>query len=407
MHRLISTHMVAFGAAAALAIAASGCTVLKTGSSGSSGGDTVVIGASLPLSGALAGFGGFQKWGYKHAVDEVNAAGGIDIGGTQRKVELKILDDKSNPNQVSRNTQTLISGNKVSGLLGSCTSSLVTAGAMVADRARVPFVTGGATLQVFTSVKKWSYAWDIFFDETDAGVLSFETLKSQEFATNKKVAILHDNGPDGTVFGGRLWPPLAKQYGYKVVANVEFPTDNTDFSAAVQQAEGSGADVLLVDAATPQAIAIRKQMATTGYKPKFIQMEKGAEPPQFPQALGSLANGVAVGAYWDPSYPYPGAKNLAAVYEKESGKRVSQHIADSYTAAKVLLDAIARAGSTDANTVNKAIGQTAGIYPAGPVQFDWDHTAKLPMSELQWQNGKTVIVWPTDIMTGKFLSPAN
>jgi branched-chain amino acid transport system substrate-binding protein len=41
---------------------------------------------AIPLSGGLAGFGGYEKWGYQHAVDEVNKAGGIEIDGKKRKV---------------------------------------------------------------------------------------------------------------------------------------------------------------------------------------------------------------------------------------------------------------------------------------------------------------------------------
>src|SRR3984957_13094114 len=57
--------------------------------------DEIVIGASLPLSGPLAGFGSFQQWGYKRAVDEVNKAGGISIGSTKQMVKLIIRDDKT------------------------------------------------------------------------------------------------------------------------------------------------------------------------------------------------------------------------------------------------------------------------------------------------------------------------
>src|SRR5438270_81849 len=56
--------------------------------------DDIVIGASLPLSGPLAGFGSFQQWGYKRAVDQVNKAGGIAINGTKQQVKLIIRDDK-------------------------------------------------------------------------------------------------------------------------------------------------------------------------------------------------------------------------------------------------------------------------------------------------------------------------
>ena len=62
----------------------------------------------------------------------------------KRKIELKLLDDKTDPNQVTTNIKTLISSDKVAGLLGSCTPDLVNPGAVVADSQQVPFVTGCA-----------------------------------------------------------------------------------------------------------------------------------------------------------------------------------------------------------------------------------------------------------------------
>ena len=107
---------------------------------GAASADEIVIGASLPLSGPLAGFGSFQQWGYKRAVDEVNKAGGISIGGTKQMVKLIIRDDKTDPNATASNTETLISRDKVVAMLGSCTPALVNAGALVAERAKKPMV---------------------------------------------------------------------------------------------------------------------------------------------------------------------------------------------------------------------------------------------------------------------------
>ena len=116
------------GVAAAIALAALGM--------GSALADDIVIGASLPLSGPLAGFGSFQQWGYKRAVDEVNKAGGITVDGQKRAVKLIIRDDKTDPNVTASNTETLISREHVVAMLGSCTPALVNAGALVADRAK-------------------------------------------------------------------------------------------------------------------------------------------------------------------------------------------------------------------------------------------------------------------------------
>ncbi len=134
-------------------------------------------------------------------------------------------------------------------------------------------------------------------------------------------------------------------------------------------------------------------------------MEKGGEPVQFAQALGDLANGVMVGGYWDSTFPYPGAPELRTLFERQTGQTYSQHIADSEAAAEILLDAIARAGSTDPARVNTAIGQTNKTYVVGPVQFDSSHTSKLPIAVDQWQNGRTVVVWPRSLANGQFLFP--
>src|SRR5579871_2102105 len=136
--------------------------------------DEIVIGASLPLSGPLAGFGSFQQWGYKRAVDEVNKAGGISVGGKKEMVKLIIRDDKTDPNATAANTETLISRDHVVAMLGSCTPALVNAGALVAERAKKPIVTGCDPLEVFKSVRKWNYAWDLFFSVPELAAAQYK-----------------------------------------------------------------------------------------------------------------------------------------------------------------------------------------------------------------------------------------
>jgi branched-chain amino acid transport system substrate-binding protein len=383
-------------ATAALLLA--GCQP-KTETADANGGDEIVIGASIPLSGPLASFGSFQKWGYEHAVAETNAAGGILVDGKQRKLKLLLRDDKTDANVVATNIDTLISADKANALLGSCTPPLVIAGALAAERNSTPMVTGCAPLVSFTSARQWTWVWDLFFNDPDLAEAPFKMLQDLAVPSNKKLAILHDNSADGAVVGGKLWPELARKYGYQLAVNVAFPTDTTDFSASVQQAKASGADIVLVDAVTPQAVSLRKQMAAAGFAPKVLVMEKGAEPTQFAEAVGALAEGVLVGGYWDASFPYPGAAALKSAFVAETKGSASQHIADSYTAARVLFDAIAVANSLDRQKINAAIASTDKIYPVGPIKFGANHAAALPMVEMQWQGGEQKVVWPKDRAT--------
>ncbi len=374
-----------------------------------SAGSPITVGADLPLSGTFAFFGGYQKWGYERAVGQVNARGGILIDGKKHKVKLVILDDASNPGTAASNVQRLISHDGAIAILGSCTPPMVTPDAMIAEHDSVPMVTGCDPIATFEATGPWKWVWDIFFDDPDLAVLPFQTLQTYRSATNKKIAILYSQDPDGDEVGGALWPKDAKAFGYQVVASVSFPDSATNFAAAVEQAKSSGAQIALVNCDTPQAIAIRQQMASSNYAPKVLDIEKGSEPFGFSAALKGLASGVLVGGYWSPTVHDPGAAALATAYEKETGNTYSQHIADSYAAAQVLLQAIARAGSTSNTAINNAVGQTNGDYVVGRINFagsDLSHAAALSVVELQWQNGKTVEVWPRNTEQDPLLFPA-
>ncbi|MCA8294731.1 amino acid ABC transporter substrate-binding protein [Burkholderia sp. AU30198] len=367
--------------------------------------DEITIGASLPLSGPLAGFGAYQKWGYETAVSDVNKGGGLKVGNAQYQVKLVIRDDKTDPNVTASNTETLISRDGVVGMLGSCTPALVNAGSLVAERRSVPIVSGCVPLGAFKAVRRWKYAWAVFFDESELGVAPFRMIADYRLQTNKKAVILSDNGPDGRVVGGRIWPNAISTGGFTLVQQNSFPVDSQQFTTMIAQAKADYADIALVDAIPPQAIAMRKQMAAADFHPKLLVMEKGGEPEQFARALGKLSNGVLVGGYWDPSFPYPGAAELGKRFETETHQTQSQHIADSYAAAQVLLDAISAAGSIDREKINQAIGKTDKSYVVGPVKFDADHTSRIPVVVMQWQDGRAVTVWPKEKANGKLVFP--
>jgi branched-chain amino acid transport system substrate-binding protein len=405
----VPVRIVSVAAGLALATTLSACAgTVGSGSNASpSSSGPIVIGASIPLTGPLAGFGYFEKWGYQHAVDEVNSAGGITVDGKKRQVKLILLDDQTNPNTTVNNVQQLTTQDHVTALLGSCTDSLVEPGALIANRTGVPMVTPCAATNTFAATAKWTWAWDLFFNSEDLTETPFNTadelgLKAK---TNSRVAIIHSNGKNENIIGTQEWPTWAKKHGWTVVYNTAVPPTQTDFTSSLQAAKAANADMLLVVISPPGAIALRKQMVSTGYDPKILVEEEGGEPLQFAQALGKLANGVMVGGYWDPSFPFPGAKQLMAEFESQTGQTGSQHIADTYTAAQILLQAIERAGTLNATDINNQISKTNGMFAAGHIQFNSQHTSTLPMVEEQWQGGKSVIIAPINRATAKVIFP--
>jgi branched-chain amino acid transport system substrate-binding protein len=356
----------------------------------------VVLGASIPLSGALAGFGICQQWGYETAVKDMNQAGGISIDGTPRRIRLLIRDDGTNPALTAENTERLIAGGGAVALLGSCTPPLVHAGAAVAERSKIPLVTGCNPLGAFRAARQWAYAWNLFFDEHDLAAVPFRMMVDMGLATNKKVAILTDDGPHESKLAGQLWPAQAASAGCTVVHNVALPEDPRQLEAEISQAQATGADIVLVDAVPPQAIALRRQMVRAGFAPRLLVVEKGGEPEAFAQATGGASDGVLVSGYWHPSFPYPGAIDLGRRFQAETQRTPGAQIANAHAVAQVLLDAIARAGSLDGERINAAIAATDGSYVVGPVKFAADHTAPIALAMTQWHGGRARVVWPAD-----------
>ena len=97
-------------------------------------GEPIKVGAVVPLTGRYAGLGAQVRPGYEIAVEDINAAGGVDVAGTRRPLELKILDDESDPAKTVQRLETLYSADRVVAYLGGAGSDLHAAGARSEER---------------------------------------------------------------------------------------------------------------------------------------------------------------------------------------------------------------------------------------------------------------------------------
>src|SRR5215472_14458482 len=138
------TRFLAIGAAAVLATA----LVAACGSSSSgSSSKTILIGASLSLTGDFSADGIAFERGYELWEHDVNAHGGIN----GRKVKLIILNDNSSTNQVDTNYTDLITVKHVDLTFGPFSSLLTAPAAEVAHRYGFAFVEGaGGSPLVFS-----------------------------------------------------------------------------------------------------------------------------------------------------------------------------------------------------------------------------------------------------------------
>lgn len=384
--------LLAVAGTVALTASLAGCG----GNSASASDGPIVLGATLSLTGSLGSIGPVEKEGYEQFVKDVNAAGGIDVGGTKRKVEVKYLDNRSDPTLASQQASELVLKDGAAALLGACTPPITVPVGLVAEKNRVPYVTSCTPVQAFAAANKagWQYSWDFFFNEDDQAKIAFEGAAT--ISSNKKAAIFTDNEPDGTV-ERELFKKEAAAAGFDVVGDYTFPVGTSDFTSFINEAKAKQAQVVVAQMTPPDGIALVKQMKSLGLKPAYIAVEKAGDTATWVPSLGKLADGTVHQWFWSPATKRPGTDQIMAGL----GKKMDGNVSDigialaCYDVATVVTDAMTKAGTTDPDKVNAAIGETDKAYTFADIKFGEDHTASTPVVLAQWQaDGQSVQVYP-------------
>ena len=390
---------LASGAAVALALTACG---------GPAGGDSgpIVLGTSLPLTGPLGVFGPLIQAGYEQAVTDINKTGGVEVNGTRRELKLVVKDNKSDPTEVTSTARSLVIDENAVALLGSVTPPLTIPLSVVADQEQVPALSSLTPTRAWLSANPggWKYAYDAFVDEVEQTAVNYRA--SDLATTNKRVALFTDTAEDGTAMGA-LWESQAPEYGYTIAYRAQFPVGTTDFSQFIEQAKSADAEVMIAQVTPPDAAALWKQMKALGYAPVTAWPEKGGSVG-FPQAVGPLAEGAMVFGYWAPNNGNVGGQALYDANTARFGQGQATHgVIACYAMVQVVADAISRAGSTEPDAVNKALGETTDLPTAlGKITIGADHRAVIPVTALQWHGDVQVTVWPPDQATGELEAPA-
>jgi branched-chain amino acid transport system substrate-binding protein len=382
--------------AAATVIVAAGALAACSGapgSLGSSGSAPIVIGTSLSLTGPLGALGTLEEAGYKQAVSFVNAAGGLDVGGTKHKITLITLDNQSNPTLASQQSTELILKDGAVATLSGCTPTITVPEALVAEQNRVPLVANCTPVESFAAANPtgWKYSWDLFFDEKNEAAMTVQAIGLH--ATSKKVALFTDTEPDG-VIERPLYKAAVESAGFTVVGDYTFPVGTSDFSAFINDARSKGAQIVIAQTDPADGIALWKQMKALSFAPEIAFSAKGAATGAFAAALGPVSEGTLTLAFWSPNEGFPESRQIlstlsASLKQPDLGISVV-----ALSAAQVLFDAITAAGSTSASKINSALAATDRTFPIGLIKFGANHTCQTSLYVAQWQHGTVVQLVP-------------
>ena len=260
-----------FGKATAIAAAAtmmmsmaacSGGSMDDSGSSaGAASGNTITLGSITTNSGTAAAYGEAELKGFKLAISEINAKGGLN----GKKIKLESMDDKGDATEASNAFNKLAGDNSVLAVLGPTISSTTAAVAPLADQSKLPAIAPAATSD---SIATGGYLFRTCFKDSYQGEIAAkfaaETLKV------KKVAVLYGTGDPYSSGVGKAFAAAAKKAGLDVVDEENSSSaDDTEYSSQLQKIQASGAEFLYApyyySVAGPYIIPQARSLGYKGY----------------------------------------------------------------------------------------------------------------------------------------------
>ncbi len=230
--------------------------------------DPIKIGMSGPFTGGSSSMGVSMRDGVKLAVSEINAAGGVDVGGKKRPIQLVERDDEAKNELGVQIAQELINKEKVVATVGYINTGVALASQRFYQEAEIPVMNNVATGSV---VAKQFPAPNYVFrnaanDTIQSAMIVEEAIVRQGF---KKVAILADSTNYGQLGKDDLTKALAAK-GITPVATEKFNIKDTDMTAQILKAKEAGAEAILTYAIGPELAQIANGMAKLAWKVPMI-----------------------------------------------------------------------------------------------------------------------------------------
>ncbi|MBB4019841.1 branched-chain amino acid transport system substrate-binding protein [Chelatococcus caeni] len=368
--------------------------------------DAVRIGALYPFSGGLALLGDESFRGLELAIEERNAAGGLN----GRKIEM-VRGDAVDPNQAVGEARRLASVDKVSVIFGTYSSSLSLAATQVAELAGVPYFELGAisdpiTERGFKNVYRTNPTARIFANRMVDAVAEAVAPALGTDAKSLKVAIIHEDSLYGQTVAG-YQQARAKEVGLNLVETLPYSAKSVDLTPVILRLKSAGADVVLQTSYQNDTVLFFRQMKEQGFKPKAVMGAGGGYSLRDTmQAVGPEnmegALNVDFTQYRTNPKAAPGIGEFVKKYEAKYGTAPrSGHSLANYMGAKVLLDAMASAKDLTAPAIREAVmavdvaeGTTATGWGAKFNEAGQNERATPFL--MQWQGGELLTVFPAD-----------
>ncbi|MBY0124219.1 ABC transporter substrate-binding protein [Bacillus sp. S/N-304-OC-R1] len=369
-----------------------GCSGSKDAGSESSGskggGDTIKIGANLELSGAVASYGSGIAAGVDLAVDEINAAGGVD----GKKIELIKVDNKSDAAEATNAAIKLTSQDKVTAIIGAATSGNTVAQAQIANDNKTVLISPSGTSPTVTVREDGSVNEYVF---RTAFIDPFQGTVAANFALNdanvKNAAIFADNASDYAKGLAASFKETFEKAGGKIVSSESYVAKDTDFRSTLTRIKAANPEFIFIPGYYEEVGLIVKQAREMGITVPLMGAD-GWDSPKLVELAGpdALNNTFIINHYSAEDQDATIQKFVKAFGDKYDGKTPDAFNALGYDTVYMLVDAMKRAGTTsDSEKIKDALAATKDLaLITGTITVDKNHHLIKSATVLEYVDGK-------------------
>jgi branched-chain amino acid transport system substrate-binding protein len=345
---------------ASLAAIVTGAAMSRTAFAQSS--EPIMLGVSGPLTGPNAQYGAQWKQGFDLALDEIQAAGGIN----GRKLTYTFEDSQSDPRQSVAIAQKFVSDPKIVMELGDFSSPASMAASPIYQRAGL--VQFGFTNSHPDFTKAGDFMWSTSVSEADEQPMLARYAVSQ--LGLKKLAVLHLNTDWGRTSRDHF-ANAAKELGAEVVISEGYIPDERDFRSTLVRARDANPDGLILISYYSDGALIARQARQAGLK-QTICAASSVYSPKFIELGGESVEDVHLGTRFFPNDPRPEVKKFVSGFKaKYNGQEPDAFNAYSYDAMNVAA-AVVKIGGADRRAIRDAFTKVRDVSTVvyGPATFD-------------------------------------
>lgn len=369
----------------AVGLLISGLTACGANSKGqAANSNEIKIGINYELSGGVASYGQSSVDGIMMAIDEINAAGGID---GKKLVPVK-YDNKSEPAEAITLANKLISQDGVVAILGPATSGSFKSEISVAEKKKVPVISGSATADDVTVDKagKKEYAFRICYTD------SFQGTAMADFAAQnlsaKKAVIVKDSSSD---YAKGLADNFTKTFtaaGGTIVGEEAYVAKDKDFNAILTKIKGLDFDVIYLPGYYEEAGLIIKQARALGIDKPILGAD-GFDSPDLTNLAGASAlTKVYFTNHYSSLDKDPAVVKFIDDFKKKYNKEPNAFHALGYDLAKFVADGLKRSKSLDSGALKDALAETKDFTGVtGSFSIDENHNPVKAIVVVGLENG--------------------